>query len=66
MAPEILSYTPNYTVKVDMWALGIIYHQLLYGKMPFKKLTANMFELKETLDKFTWECPSKPKISLES
>ena len=26
IAPEILSSDPNYTEKVDMWALGVIYY----------------------------------------
>jgi len=26
MAPEILSAEPNYSVKVDIWALGVMYH----------------------------------------
>ena len=36
MAPEILSAEPNYTVKVDIWALGVMYHQMLFGELPFK------------------------------
>lgn len=34
MAPEIMEYKP-YDKKVDIWSLGVISFQLIYGKLPF-------------------------------
>ena len=38
MAPEILFNLKNpapYTSKADMWSIGVVYYQLLFGKIPF-------------------------------
>lgn len=34
MAPEIMKNKP-YDKKVDIWSLGVITFQLIYGKLPF-------------------------------
>jgi len=34
MAPEIMKKEP-YSKKVDIWSIGIILFQLLFGKFPF-------------------------------
>lgn len=34
MAPEIMQNKP-YDKKVDIWSLGVITFQLIYGKLPF-------------------------------
>lgn len=34
MAPEILN-NEDYNEKCDIWSLGIVIYQLLYGKNPF-------------------------------
>lgn len=34
MAPQILLHE-KYTSKCDIWSLGIIYYQLLFGKIPW-------------------------------
>lgn len=34
MAPEIMLSRP-YDKKVDIWSLGVILFQLIYGKLPF-------------------------------
>jgi serine/threonine protein kinase len=34
-APELLSETPNYTRKVDIWAMGCILYELLFEKKTF-------------------------------
>lgn len=36
MAPEILNQQP-YSEKVDVWALGVILYEMVYGKMPFEE-----------------------------
>lgn len=37
MAPELFdqSNTKNYSNKVDVWAIGVCYYILLFGKVPF-------------------------------
>lgn len=34
LAPEIIQGT-NYTEKVDIWCLGVIFYELLHGRPPF-------------------------------
>lgn len=36
MAPEIMKSTgDNYSNKCDIFSIGIIFYQLIYGKVPF-------------------------------
>lgn len=35
MAPEILMRKP-YNYKVDIWALGVLYYELIEGNSPFQ------------------------------
>ena len=35
MAPQILA-RKQYGTKCDIWSLGVIYHELLYGYVPWK------------------------------
>ena len=34
MSPQILKSEP-YTVKSDIWSIGLIYYEMLYGKLPY-------------------------------
>ncbi len=42
MAPELYKDQP-YSQKVDMWALGVMYYHMLFGKFPFVA-TGNMIK----------------------
>ena len=65
MAPEILSSDPNYTVGVDIWALGVMYHQMLFGDLPFN--ASGLFQLKELFTKMKkYNVPKSSKLSKES
>jgi len=35
MAPQILARKP-YGIKCDIWSLGVIFHEMLFGEVPFK------------------------------
>jgi serine/threonine protein kinase len=34
MAPEILAEKP-YGMEADIWSVGVVYYQMLYGKYPY-------------------------------
>lgn len=34
MAPEVHQGNP-YDLKVDIWSLGVVFYQMIYGKYPF-------------------------------
>ncbi len=53
MAPEILLNNSCNSLKVDIWAAGVIFHQLLFGKLPFfEKTMLKLIETFEKLNKF--------------
>jgi len=35
MAPEVMRLEP-YDFKVDIWSLGVVFYQLLFGDYPFR------------------------------
>ena len=44
MSPEIFEYK-EYTNKIDIWSLGCVFYEMLYGKRPFEAKT--LIELKQ-------------------
>ena len=42
MAPEIFD-KKKYDKKVDVWALGVLFFQLLFGSLPFNSKKAILF-----------------------
>lgn len=47
MAPEILR-GEDYTMKADIWSLGVLYFEMLYGKCPYEgKNILNLINLIE-------------------
>jgi len=48
MAPEVLK-GEIYTIKADVWSLGIVYFQMLFGRCPFESKSIAM--LIKLLDK---------------
>src|SRR3990167_7025332 len=49
MAPEVIFSNGNtpYTSKADLWSIGVVYYQMLFGRLPFKAMT--MEELKNEI-----------------
>lgn len=35
MAPEMINGDAKYSSKTDLWSIGVIFYQLLYGTPPF-------------------------------
>eukprot|EP00828_Plagiopyla_frontata_P041154 TRINITY_DN5778_c0_g3_i8.p1 TRINITY_DN5778_c0_g3~~TRINITY_DN5778_c0_g3_i8.p1 ORF type:complete len:585 (-),score=89.31 TRINITY_DN5778_c0_g3_i8:211-1893(-) len=35
MSPELLSKTKTYTNKTDIWSIGVLFYQMLFGTFPF-------------------------------
>jgi len=48
MAPEVLTNKP-YDAKADLWSVGIILYEMLYGQIPFK--ANNVVQLIHTIEK---------------
>jgi serine/threonine protein kinase len=50
-APELLREAPTYTNKVDIWALGCVFYEILFRQKPFTRdsLVQQYFFTEETL-----------------
>ena len=57
MAPELWAEELNYDCKVDIWAIGVVFYEMLFGTVPFKK-DRDIVNLELSI-------PSKPVISQE-
>ena len=41
MAPELLTDANSYTSKADLWGIGVVFYQLMFGDPPFFALSIN-------------------------
>jgi serine/threonine protein kinase len=69
MAPEVLFARSGlpYTSKCDLFSIGVIYYQMLFGNLPFPAVSVS--DLEDMIDKFSGESlpiPSDRYISDES
>ncbi len=62
MAPEIIKFK-KYGIKVDLWSLGVIIYEMLFGKLPFK--ARNHYELIQKIDNQSIVIPYTIAISDE-
>ena len=60
MAPEILHYK-KYTIKSDLWSVGIILYQMLLGTTPYR--AGNIPELVDQMDKTVVTIPEQFPVS---
>jgi serine/threonine protein kinase len=60
MSPQIFS-REKYTEKTDIWSLGVILYEMLYGKIPWK--AKSLIELKEKVWNQAIEFPPSPIIT---
>ena len=63
MAPEILR-GEIYSTKADIWSLGVVLYEMLYGFCPFESTTIP--KLIEVLKETELEFPSKEQVSEET
>ena len=61
MAPEVL-LGKNYNSKVDIWSIGSVYYELLFGE-PVFKVTEYKELIKLTMEGFELKVPQNKKIS---
>lgn len=59
-APEIY-YKKAYSYKCDIWSLGLIFYQMLYGKLPW--ISKGLTVLFDNISKNELIFPEEPKIS---
>jgi serine/threonine protein kinase len=62
MAPEIMK-NKNYTIKSDLWSVGIILYEMLTGNPPYKVKT--IYNLIKSIDQNNINLPKKISISNE-
>lgn len=60
MAPEILN-GKTYTIKADIWSLGVVLFRMLYGYCPFE--SGNIGQLIMAIDKEDLKIPFQPYVS---
>ncbi|KAM3138205.1 hypothetical protein pb186bvf_009668 [Paramecium bursaria] len=63
MAPQILTRQP-YTSKCDIWSIGLIFYEMIYGRTPW--MANNFMELIHKIQNNKLQFPKQPQISIES
>ena len=56
MAPELNQVNLKYDAKVDIWAMGIILYQMIFGALPFKKQVDFSLKLEIPQDGISKDC----------
>lgn len=62
MAPEVLK-GQEYTIKTDIWSLGVVLFRMLFGYCPFS--SSNIGKLIMLIEEVDLQIPSEPKVSPE-
>ena len=62
MAPEVLK-GQEYTIKTDIWSLGVVLYRMLFGFCPFS--SSNIGKLIMLIEEVDLQIPKEPKISPE-
>ena len=58
-------FVPKVTAKVDIWAVGVVFYQMLFGKRPFghDSTQKQLFSKQIIFNAGAVEFPAKPKVS---
>ncbi len=62
MSPQILNES-EYTLKTDIWSLGIILYELMTGNLPYR--AKNISQLEKKINKGTYKISLRERPSIE-
>lgn len=65
MAPEQLIEGASFDEKADVWSLGVILHELLFGRLPFMAATVDELESKISKGNVDFEHEDWDSVSIE-
>ena len=60
MSPELLTQNSKYDFKADVWSLGMLFYQMLFGRLPFN-IDSNSQHINAVLN-----CIKRNKLELET
>ena len=66
MSPEQLTKNDHFDQKSDIWSLGIILHELLFGKRPFRASSIKSLAQKISSAKINYEADYWESVSIEA